>query len=187
MEIPHVYLTPGSEERIQAAPDLVGKFILPEQPALRALKENRAVVYQVTGAGLRNVTNRYRLAAETAWKAETPQFINLGDSVFDSYLGPGWSQSRDGSRYMNGAGTLHIGAPRAARDRLYIGVFRVTDFRLELRVNGLAVPTELERRDLDLSEFAAKLPALFIGEKDLEIRLSADTRDPLKFGFVEVR
>ena len=187
MEIPHVYLTPGSEERIQAAGDLVGKFILPEQPALRALEENRAVVYQVTGAGLRNVTNRYRLAAETAWKVETPQFINLGDSVFDSYLGPGWSQSRDGSRYMNGAGTLHIGAPRAARDRLYIGVFRVQDLRLELRVNGVEVPAELERRDFDLSEFIAKLPASFIGEKELEIRLSADTREPLKFGFVEVR
>jgi hypothetical protein len=186
MEIPHVYLTPRSEERIQAPADLVAKFVLPEQPALRALEENRAVVYEVAGSTLRNITNRYRLAAET-WKAETPRFINLGDSVFDNYLGSGWSQSRDGTRYMKGAGTLHVGVPRAVSDRLYIGVFCVRDFRLGLRVNGVAVPANLERRDFDLSEFAAKLPASVIGEKELEIRLSADAREPLKFGFVEVR
>jgi hypothetical protein len=187
MEIPHVYLTPRSEERIQAPADLVTKFVLPEQLALRALEENRAVVYEVAGAALRNITNRYRLAAKSAWKAETPRFVNLGDSVFDNYLDSGWGQSQDGSRYMNGAGTLHIGAPRTVSDRLYIGVFRIQDFRLELRVNGVAVPVELKRRDFDLSEFDARLPTSFIGEKELEVRLSADTREPLKFGFVEVR
>ncbi len=185
-EIPHVYLTPGSELRIQAPADLVTKFVLPQEPALHALKENRAVVYRVEGP-LRNITNRYRVAAETTWKPGSPQFINLGDSVFDEYLGPGWSKSADGYRWMSKTGAIRIGGPHSASDRLYVGVFRVNDFRLDLRVNGFEVPLQLIQRDFDLSEFSAALPQLLIGREEVEISLSADTSEPLKFGFVEVR
>jgi len=186
MEIPHVYLTPGSELRIQAPADLVAKFVLPQEPALRALKENRAVVYRVDRP-LRNITNRYRTAAETAWRPRTPRFINLGDSVFDEYLGPGWSKSADGYRWMSKTGAIRIGGPRSADDRLYVGVFRVNDFPLDLRIDGIEAPLKLMRRDFDLSEFSATLPGLLDGKEEIGISLSADTPEPLKFGFVEVR
>ena len=76
MEIPHVYMVPGSESRIEAPFDLATKYVLAQGLALRVLKEDRAVVYRVDGPVLRNVTSRYR----TVWKPEQPRFINLGDS-----------------------------------------------------------------------------------------------------------
>lgn len=186
MEIPHVYLTPGSEARIQAPAGLAGKFVLPREPALRALAENRAVVYETSGAGLRNITRRWA-AAEAGGPTETPRFINLGDSLFDPYLGAGWEPSRDGYRYMDRTGAVRMGGARTAGERLYIGVFETRDFRLRLRVNGVDIPAPRARRDFDLSEFVAALPAAAIGQKDLEIHLSGDTGWPLKFGYLEIR
>jgi hypothetical protein len=191
MRIPHVYLTPGSEASIQAPGELVGKYILPREPALRALQENRAVVYRAAEYGgspaLRNITDRYRMTADATWKPETPRFINLGDSAFDEYLGPGWSASADGYRYMRGVGTLRIGGPRDGKDCLHVGVFRTRNFQLGLRVNGLEVSARLAQRDFDLSEITATLPPSAIGASAMEISLSSDTGEPLKFGFVEVR
>ena len=66
MEIPHVYLLPGSEERIQAPPGLVSRYVLPQGLTLRALQEGRAVVYQADGPVLRNATTRYRAMARFA-------------------------------------------------------------------------------------------------------------------------
>jgi hypothetical protein len=186
MEIPHVYLVPGSEVRIQAPPDLVAKFVLPQALALRALQENRAVVYRVESS-LRNITSRYRLDAERKWRPQMPRFINLGDSAFDEYLGSGWSKSADGYRWMNRKGVVHIGGPRNGAERLYVGVFRVTSFPLDARLNGIEVPLQLMQRDFDLSQFSAGLPRAVAGEKEIELSLSADTSEPLKFGFVEIR
>ncbi len=187
MEIPHVYLVPGSESQIQAPAALVTKFVLPQALAWSALEQNRAVVYRTEGATLRNITTRYRAAAEATWKPETPQFINLGDSLYRKYLGDGWSEVADGYRYMSKTGILHIGGPKTPNEHLYTGVFRVGDFRLKLRVNGVEAPAQLVRQDFDLSEFAAALPPALAGAKDLEITLTTDVPDPLKFGYLEIR
>jgi hypothetical protein len=183
MEIPHVYLVPGSESRIEAPAGLVTKYTLPQGPALSALKEDREVVYRVDGPVLRNVTNRYR----TVWKPELPRFINLGDSVFSEYLGSGWNDIADGYRLMSGPVTIHMGGPRGPNDRLYVGVFDTRQFHISLRVDGIDVPAELIRKDYELSEFGARLPSALIGKEVVEITLSTDSPQPLKFGFLEIR
>jgi hypothetical protein len=183
MEIPHVYLVPGSESRIEAPAGLVAKYVLPQGPALSALNADRAVVYRVDGPVLRNVTNRYR----TAWKAEQPRFINLGDSVFSEYLGSGWNEIADGYRLMRGPATLHMGGPRGVNDRLYVGILDARQFHISLRIDGVDVPAELIRRDYELSEFGARLPPAVAGKEVVEITLSTDSPQPLKFGFLEIR
>jgi hypothetical protein len=181
MEIPHVYMVPGSESRIEAPSDLVTKYVLAQGPALRVLKEDRAVVYRVDGPVLRNVTSRYR----TVWKPEQPRFINLGDSVYAEYLGSGWNEIGDGYRMMSQSATLHMGGPRGPNDRLYVGVFDVPQFHIGIRVDGVDVPVELIRRDYQLSEFGAKLPAAVIGKEVLEITLSTNSPQPIRF--LEIR
>jgi hypothetical protein len=168
MEIPHVYLVPGSESRIAAPSGLVTKYVLPQGLALRALKEDRAVVYRTDGSVLRNVTSHYR----AVWKPEQPRFINLGDSVYADYLA---------------SGRIHMGGPRGPNDRLFVGVFDVRQFHIDLRVDGVNVPTELIRRDYELSEFAGALPSSLIGKEVVEIALSTDSPQPLKFAFLEIR
>jgi hypothetical protein len=179
MEIPHVYLVPGSESRIEAPAGLVVKYTLPQGLALRALQEDRAVVYRVDGPVLRNVTSRFR----TVWKPEQPRFINLGDSAFSQYLGSGWGEIADGYRRMKQSGTLHMGGPRGPKDRLYIGVLGAGRSHISLRIDGVDVPVELVRTDYELSEFGAVLAQ----KETVEITLSSDSIQPLKFGYLEIR
>jgi hypothetical protein len=185
MEIPGVYLAPGSETRIQAPPDLLSKYVLPEAVARRALDAGKAVAYRFDGQTLRNSTARFREMADALWREETPHFVNVGDPVFGAYLGPGWQEAARGYRNMTGAAAFTIGPPRAAAECLYIGVFRTTPFRMSVKVNGAERPAALVRKDNDLSEFRVALPPEATAWKQMEVALSS--AEPLRFGYAEVR
>jgi hypothetical protein len=185
MEIPSVYLAPGSEARIQAPPDLLSKYVLPEAVARRYLDTGAAVAYRFDGQTLHNATARFRALADSTWREETPHFVNLGDPVFAAYLGPGWQPAARGYRTMTGAARFTIGSPRAAAEGLYIGVFGATPFRMSVTVNGSGRPVELVRRDNDLSEYRITPPREAAGWKQMEVALSSV--EPLRFGFAEVR
>jgi hypothetical protein len=185
MEIPGVYLAPGSEARIQAPGDLLSKYVLPQAVARRALDTGGAVAYRFDGQMLHNATTRFREMADATWQEESPHFVNLGDPVFGAYLGPGWQPAAGGYRSMSAAASFAIGAPRSAAECLYIGVFRTTPFRMSVRVNGTELPAALIRKDNDLSEFRVTLPAESTAWKRMDVALSSG--EPLRFGFAEVR
>jgi hypothetical protein len=185
MEIPGVYLAPGSETRIEAPADLLSKYVLPESVARRALDAGGAVAYRFDGQMLHNATARFREMADSAWREELPHFVNLGDPVFGAYLDAGWQEAVRGSRSMNGAAAFVIGAPRSAAECLYIGVFRTTPFPLSVQVNGAELPASLLRKDNDLSEFRVMLPPASTGWRQMDVTLSSN--QPLRFGFAEVR
>lgn len=181
--IPSVYLAPGSEARIQAAPDLLSKYVLPQAIARRALAANRAVVYRFDGQMLHNVTAR----AGALWMEDEPRFVNIGDPVFGDYLVAGWREAANGCRLMDRAGTLRIAAPRGAGESLYLGVFETRDFLPRVGVNGVEVPVTLSRRDNDLSEFRATLPPEAVRWKQMEVTIESPAPAPLLFGYAEVR
>ena len=181
--IPGVYLAPGSEARIQAAPELLSKYVLPQAIAKRALGANGAVVYRFDGQMLHNETAH----AGALWTDAEPRFVNIGDPVFGDYVGAGWREAADGYRRMDGAGKLYIAAPRDAGESLYIGVFETRDFRLRVRINGVEVPVALGRRDNDLSEFRATLPPDALRWKRMEVSIESGMPAPLRFGYAEVR
>jgi hypothetical protein len=72
-------------------------------------------------------------------------------------------------------------------DRLYIGVFRSTDFHLGVRVDGLDLPVETIARNGELTELAVSLPAVLIGKPEIGVTLSNGNPEPLRFGFLEIR
>jgi hypothetical protein len=187
LEIPGVYLAPGSETAIQAAPELLSKYTLPPALARAVLEGNSGVVYRLDGGVLRNATGSYKRMASVRWKEETPQFVNVGDPVFSRFLGQGWDEAAAGTRLMSGAGTLYIGGPRRSGECLYLGVFRTREFTLRVRVNGREVPAERVRKDNDLSELRAILPGEAAGWKRMEVSLWSDASPPLLFGYAEVR
>jgi len=187
LEIPHVYLTPGSEAHIQAPAGLAVKYTLPQALTLPALQDGRAVVYQASGPVLRNVTGSYRAAAMALWKPEAPPFINLGDSVFGNYVGSGWDACADGYRMLRRAGTLRLAGPRGPNDRLLISVFQAGRFQLAVRVDGADLPDTVTQRGGELTEIAAGLPAALVGQATLEVTLVNEGTAALRFGFVEMR
>ena len=180
--IPGVYLAPGSETRIQAAPELLSKYVLPQAIAKRALGANGAVVYRFDGEMLHNVTTH----AGAQWTEEEPRFVNIGDPVFGDYVGAGWREAADGYRRTDGTGTVRIAAPRIPAESLYIGVFETRDFRLRVRVNGVEVPVALVNRDIDISVFRATLPPEAVQWKRMEVTIESGLQ-ALRFGYAEVR
>ena len=77
IEIPSVYLAPGSEARIQAAPDLLSKYVLPQAIARRALAAERC----------RGVPLRRRDAAQR-YGTSGPA-LDRGDSAVREHRGCG--------------------------------------------------------------------------------------------------
>lgn len=189
LRIPEVFLAPGPEgtRKIQAPADLLTRFVLPPELALRVLRRQGAVVYRVDGDMLRNETNRYRAAAEAAFSDDTPRFVNIGDAIFGEFLGPEWGPAADGYRPMRHAASLEIGGPRAAGASLYLGVFRTGNFVLRLSVDGEPLPLALVSSDNGLSEFRAPLPATAGGRPALKLSLATDLAEPLTFGYAEIR
>jgi hypothetical protein len=181
--IPGVYLAPGSEARIQVAPDLLSKYVLPQSIARRALAANRAVVYRFDGQMLHNQTAH----AGVLWTEDEPRFVNLGDPVFVDYVGSGWRDPANGYRRMDRSGAIRIAAPRNSGESLYIGVFETHDFLPRVRVNGLETPVALARRDNDLSEFRATLPPQAAQWRKMEVAIENPRQTPLLFGYAEVR
>jgi hypothetical protein len=191
MEIAHVYLAPGSEERIQAPADLAIKYGLPQALALRALQDGRAVVYQaadrVDGPVLRNVTGSFTSMAQALWKPETPRFINLGDTLFAEYAGGGWDECAHGYRLLRRSATVRVRGPRGPDGRLYIGVFRTADFHLGVRVDGAELDAHVTQRGGELTELDVRLPGALIGRPEIEVAFLNANPEPLKFGYVEMR
>ena len=174
LDIPRVYLAPGGTSRIQAAPELLSKYMLP------AALAGNAAVYRFDGERLHHVAHP-AIPAE-----EEPRLVNLADSVFSNYFGAGWREAAGGYRTMNGAATVRTAAPRSPSEHLYIGVFETRDFHLRARANGVELPVAIAFRGNDLTEYRATLPAEAVAWKRMEIALESDLA-PLTFGYLEVR
>jgi hypothetical protein len=185
LEIPHVYLAPGSEAGIRGPGELVGKFVLPEEPAARELEAGKAVVYDAAGPLLRNVTTRYRLLA-AGWTLETPRFINAADPIFGPYLGEGWEPARDGYRAMRGRATLRIGGPRTPGERLWVGAFSGGRANLRVRAGGIELEPAAVVRLRGRTDTGYALPSALLGKREMEVVLEGRA-GPLIFGFAEVR
>ncbi|MBI3470534.1 MAG: hypothetical protein HY013_04180 [Candidatus Solibacter usitatus] len=186
LEIPHVYLAPGSGPAIQAAPDLVGKFILPEGLARQKLMEGGAVVYAVSESVLRNVTSRYRALAEANWQPGPPRMVNPGDPIYVTRLGTGWQEARNGYRTMSRLATLRIGGPRTSAERLFVGAFAPAPLDLTVRADGILLGTARLQSADGLSERGFALPAGRVGTEEIDVTLEA-SQPGLRFGFLEVR
>jgi len=179
LAIPHVYLAPAEFAGIEAPRDLLSKYVLPPALARRALDSGAAVAYRFDGSMLHRVSDA-EIPAE-----DSPRFVNIADDVFRDYLGAGWSDGPRELRAMNGTAAVRIGGPRSAAEQLYIGVFETHDFHLSASANGVGLPLEIAARNTDLTEFRARLPALSVDWKEMEVSLRADR--PLLFGYLEVR
>ena len=171
LEIPRVYLAPGSGHAL---------YELPAAIARRALDAGRAQVYRFDRDRL------HRTSGAELPREDAPHLINLADSVFQDYFGTGWREVPGGYREMNGRAAVRIGAPRSSAEHLYIGVFETRNLSLRVQANRVELPVTLEARGNDLTEYRATLPPAFIGSREIDVTLQSD-RSPLLFGYLQVR
>ena len=115
--ISQVYLAPGSEKSIDRHPELGcdnQRYNISFDDAAVALRRGEAVVYALEGRRLRDVTPEYFAAVSAEFTARHPEFVDLGDPLYQSRLGPTWYQPEKDFRWMPKSATLKIGGPKQA-------------------------------------------------------------------------
>jgi hypothetical protein len=176
-----VYLTPGSEKSIWEHPDigLVGNYVLSTSEARRSLDRGDAVVYQVGGPRLKNVTSYYQEHVAETWTLETPRFVDAGQKVFSDLFNQEWYPIDGAYRWMAQRAGLRIGGPRAGGEKLYVvgycpaGQLAQGPVRLQVKVSGVPLGA-VEVHKSGQFEAALEVPAALVGVEWVELQLEVD-------------
>ncbi|HKW97886.1 MAG TPA: hypothetical protein VJN43_09125 [Bryobacteraceae bacterium] len=181
LEIPQVYLAPGSETTIQAPADLVSKFVLPEGVARRVLDENKAVVYDASGKILRNVTSSYR----GVWRNQPPSEVNPGDPIFEGQLSGEWMPAQFGSRRMGSKASVRMAGPRTPGEQLHLGFFcEHSPMQLTIEVAGTRAVENVTRCD---AMHTVTVPLPQNAGNEINVQIEAQPAWKVIFGYLEVR
>lgn len=202
LQIPDVYLTPGSEAGITPDPEMddVSKFVLPAEETRRALDRDEVVVYRAGEGQLRNITHQYVLPAGPA--AVGPLRVDVGDPLVAERLGPTWYAREAGFRWMPRQASVRMPGPRSPGQKLYVTAICPSaqlekgPLEMTLTVEGVRLaPVRFTQGNAETT-FAFPLPAETAGKNDIDIsvevdrtvRIGKDQRDlGLAFGKFEIK
>ncbi|MEB2362409.1 MAG: hypothetical protein OZ929_13825 [Bryobacterales bacterium] len=203
LNIDNVYLAPGTEKSITTYPEMapLSNYVLPASIAMRALKRETAVVYEVHDGRLRNITKRYTYRALTEFAQEEPRQVAAGSELYSGQLLEGWYSIENGYRWMSQKASLRIGGPRQNSQRLYVtgecpeALLQAGPVGLSILVDSLPVYTGNVRKAGEF-KIAATLPPASVGKDSLIITMEVSrTLSPpgesrrlgLVFGAFEIR
>ena len=198
--IRRVYLAP-TNQGIADQPGLrpVELYQLPPAATLRALAKGEAVVYEIAGNRLQNITKKYSALAPALIRPGPPRRVDVGEPDMAGQLGAGWYWIHDNHRWMGRRAELRMAAPRSAAERLRIHAIHSDQpaagpVRLTVSVNGIRLG-QVEIRDNRSGVHSFSLPAEVVGlpeitvtlETDRTFKAPGDTRDlGLAFGILEL-
>jgi len=199
-----VYLTPGSEQRIEPHPELgfVSDYVLPGGPTVHGLNESQIVVYRAGPGRIKAITALYSDTAAQDLSLEPPLRIDAGNALMGYLLGPEWYALEGGSRWMPRRATLRIGAPRSASAKLYLSGFcsetqlQADPLPVRVFVDGTPLPEFTLSSGTTQFHVILALPGHLAGTKWLELTVETgrtfqagqDGRElGLSFGTFEIR
>ena len=162
-----VYLTPGSELKIEPGPDLadLDRTILTPAATLHAIRKDQVVVYSIAGDHLRNITETYERSAPNRFQAlnhfddPLPDRIDVGNPLYSWLLGPGWLAPESGVRWMSSKASLRLKGPQVGNKLHLEGYFPEEQLKQGLRhlvVTAVGIgrrgPGRLSGNDVQRSE-----------------------------------
>ena len=178
--ISDVYLTPEAGALIQAHRQIgdVSCCVLAPGPALRALDRDQAVVYDVRGERLKNVTAKYLTKVAGARDRQGARRVELANPAFAGQLGPGWYSPEDGYRWMAQTASLTLVAPPGCQKLSIIGyapaqLVAKGPVGLAVTLNGTTFPkVDIVKPDSPF-EFTFSLPGAW-EQKEVPVFLEVD-------------
>jgi len=201
-----VYLAPGSDQGIVQRPELgaVSEYVLPSAVAIRALEEDRAVVYSAADdERLRNITLIVRETARTRWgEPELPWRVDAGSPLFAEQLGPTWHDIEGAYRWMPKSATVLLRGPVAPGAKLFLSGFCAAEqvkagpLRVTVAVDGTPAGRAELTKGGAAFDLAFPLPAASVGKPKMEVSIEvnrtfvvpSDGRElGLVFGTISVR
>ena len=181
--VKEVYLAPGSDQTIEAHPELdeVSEYVLASAVAIRALDEDRVVVYSAAGDRLRNVTLIFQATARARWGApELPWKVETGNPLYAEQFGPTWHAIEGGYRWMPKRATVLLHGPSAPGANLFLSGFCVArhvktgPLRVTVSVDGTSIGhADLTKPDATF-ELTFPLPAQSVGKARIEVAVEVD-------------
>lgn len=191
-----IYMTADTEPRVgQSLQKVISHHFLPDRVLKNLLEKHRAVVYEVVGPQLRNITGVYKWLLDSKGPLELPRTIHVGSPLYASQIGEGWYGIDDSFRWMSKHGTVRIRGPRRPNSELVIKgscvpeQVREKPLFLTVSVDGRSYPPS--RIDAANQEFVFvyKLRPELIGRPEMEVALEVDRtistpQDDRKFGVV---
>ncbi|MDX2179412.1 MAG: hypothetical protein SFV18_07460 [Bryobacteraceae bacterium] len=116
-----VYLAPGAEAAIDSHPEWGGiaAWQLGTKQVRELIEQEGAVVYEPAGESLRNVTAKYRAAAERLGEEASPQ-VDLADERFLDQIGGGWYPIENRQRWMGREASVKLNASSAAAGEIVL-------------------------------------------------------------------
>ncbi|HMF76832.1 MAG TPA: hypothetical protein VK604_14325, partial [Bryobacteraceae bacterium] len=180
--ITEVYLVPGSEDQIDAHPELgePREYVLPAAVTLMALERGQAVVYEASGERLLNITGFYSKLAVSTLRPEMPRSVDAGDSLYSDQFGKGWFGIENGHRWMSQKAEVRLGAPKAAGEKLYLSghapeeLLQAGPVHLTVSADAVVVSTFTLQATDSQFDLAAEMPAGSVGKAETLITLSVD-------------
>jgi hypothetical protein len=120
--IRQIYLVPGSEKGIEPHPEWggIGRFIITPEDAVLALKSHQAIVVQLDGKRLRDVTDAYLSKLQEQLDRREVDFVDVADPLYMSNLGGGWYPAESGFRWMAKTAVVRIARPGKPGQKLKI-------------------------------------------------------------------
>lgn len=202
--IPDVYLAPETAASITSHPGLndLAMYLLPPEPARKALETEQVEVYSPGPVRLQNVTSLYekKLLAKAA--PGLPRRVDAGNRLESYLLGDGWYALEGGYRWMSKRAIVHIGGPRSPNERIALTGYCPKE---QLRSGPLEFQVTIDGRPADLITFSdpetpflriLSVPPSALGKDAIEVSLEVnrtfrgdgdDRKLGLAFGIIEIR
>ena len=195
--IQHVYLVPGSEKGIDPHPEMGGlsKFSVSPGLAVLALKSRQAVVLEMQGRSLIDVTDAYRPVLDGQLDGREIDFVDVVDKQYADRLGPGWYPAETGFRWSSKSARVTMARPKKSGQDLRVTGFcpagAVADGPLEVSIHsgGVTIGTAVLKEPNQAFDLHFQLPAVLIGESTMQIEVDVNRTfqvagDPRTFGLV---
>jgi len=175
------WLAPGSEKQIVPREDLgrIENLTVSTEDALRLIESSRARVLEVTDGPPHDVTESFGIMMRAEFLAMHREFVDVGQPLYASRLGPSWHKIENGYRWMPRSATVELPGPSSAGERLYVSGYAPANV-----VASGPLTLRFRAAGQDLGSFAVSqpdrkfqcdfaVPAKLVGEYATEISIDA--------------
>jgi hypothetical protein len=186
--ITQIYLAPGSEKDIEPHPEWGGisRFLIRPEDAVLALKSHQAMVVQLEGKRLRDVTDLYLPKLQQQLDNRRVDFVDVADNQYAASLGSGWYPPESGFRWMAKTAAVRIAHPGKPGQKLKVSGYAPAvaiangPLQVTLRAGGVVIGTATLKVPDQHFNLEFQLPPELIGGStmDLEIEVSRTLQVP---------
>jgi hypothetical protein len=175
------YLAPGTEEGIVAREDLGGiKGLTISVPqAVKMIDSGQARVLQITDGPPLDVTHSFQAIARAEFLAHHRNFVDVGQPLYATELGPTWHRIENGFRWMPKSATVQLAGPSSTGQKLYVtgyapgAAVAAGPVSLRFRASGVELGTAQVVQPDRQFQCVFALPDKLVGAYAIEISIEA--------------